>query len=48
MPSRSNLKKFWLYEKDLFLKFFIPKIRKFPYENVTFLLGKLYQKFILF
>ena len=39
---------FWPYEKDLFLKFVIRKIRKFPYENLTFLLGKLYQKFFLF
>ena len=35
-------------EKDLFLKFVIREIRKFPYENLTFFLGKLYQKFLLF
>ena len=35
-------------EKDLFLKFLIREIRKFPYEILTFFLGKLYQKFFLF
>ena len=28
-------------EKDLFLKFVIREIRKFPYENITFFLEKL-------
>ena len=27
---------FWPYEKDLFLKFAIGKIRKFPYAKITF------------
>ena len=31
----------WPDEKDLFLKFVIYEIRKFPYENLNFLLGKL-------
>ena len=38
----------WPDEKDLFLKFVIREIRKFPYENLTFFLHKLYQKFFLF
>ena len=38
----------WPDEKDLFLKFVIREIRKFPYEKLTFFLGKLYQKFLLF
>ena len=38
----------WPYQKDLFLKFLIREIRKFPYEILTFFLGKLYQKFFLF
>ena len=32
---------FWPYEKDLFLKIVIRKIRKIPYEKFTFVLGKL-------
>ena len=35
-------------EKNLFLKFVTCEIRKFPYENLTFLLGKLGQKIVLF
>ena len=38
----------WPDEKDLFLKFVIREIRKFPIEKLTFFLGKLYQKFFLF
>ena len=38
----------WPDEKDIFLKFFIRNNRKFPYEKLTFFLGKLYQKFFLF
>ena len=38
----------WPDEKDLILKFVICEIRKFPYENLTFFLGKLYQKFFFF
>ena len=38
----------WPDEKDLFLKFVIREIRKFPYENLTFFLDKLYQKFFSF
>ena len=38
----------WPDEKDLFLKFDIREIFKFPYENLTFFLGKLHQKFFLF
>ena len=38
----------WPDEKDLFLKFVICEIRKFPYEKLTFFLDKLYQKFFLF
>ena len=34
-------------EKDLFLKFVIRKIRKFPYEKPSFFLGKLQQKIFL-
>ena len=33
----------WPDEKDLFLKFVIREIRKFPYENLTFFLDKLYK-----
>ena len=33
-------------EIDLFLKFVIREIRKFPYEKLTFFLGKLYQKLL--
>ena len=32
---------FWPYEKNLFLKFVIGKIRKFPYAKITFFLSKL-------
>ena len=35
-------------QKDLFLKLFIWNNSKFPYEKLTFFLGKLYQKFFLF
>ena len=38
----------WHNEIDLFSKFVIREIRKFPYEILTFFLGKLYQKFFLF
>ena len=38
----------WPDEKDLFSKFVICEIRKFPYEILTFFLGKLYQNFFLF
>ena len=38
----------WPDEKDLFLKFVICEIRKFPCEKLTFFIGKLYQKFFLF
>ena len=38
----------WPDEKDLFLKFVICEIRKFPYEKLTFFLGELYQKLFLF
>ena len=38
----------WPDENDLFLKIVIREIRKFPYEIITFFLGKLYQKFFLF
>ena len=38
----------WPDKKDQFLKFVIREIRKFPYENMTFFVGKLYQKFFLF
>ena len=31
----------WPHEKDLFLKFVIREIRKFPYEKLTFFLDKL-------
>ena len=37
----------WSNKKGLFLKFVIREIRKFPYEKLTFFLGKLYQKFFL-
>ena len=37
----------WPDKKDLFLKFFIWKHRKFLYEKQTFFLGKLYKKFFL-
>ena len=36
------------HEKDLFLKLVIREIRKFPFEKLTFFLGKLYQKFFSF
>ena len=35
----------WHDEKDLFSKFVIREIQKFPYWILTFFLGKLYQKF---
>ena len=35
-------------KKTFFLKFVICEIRKFPYEKLTFFLGKLSQKFFLF
>ena len=35
-------------KKDLFLKFVICEIPKFPYEKLTFFLGRLYKKFFLF
>ena len=35
-------------EKDLILKFVTCEIRKFPYENLFFLLGKLGQKIVFF
>ena len=38
----------WPNEIDLFSKFVICEIRKFPYEKLTFFLGQLYQKFFLF
>ena len=38
----------WPDEKDLFLKFVICEFRKFPYEKLTFFLGKLWEKFFLF
>ena len=38
----------WSDEKDLFLKLIFREIRKFAYENLTFFLGKIYQKFFLF
>ena len=38
----------WTDKKDLILKFLIWKNRKFPYEILTFFLGKLYQKLFLF
>ena len=34
-------------KKTYFLKFVIREIRKFPYENLSVFLGKLYQKFAL-
>ena len=39
---------FWPDEKDLFLKLLILNNSKFPYEKLTFFLGKLYQRFFLF
>ena len=36
----------WPDEKDLFLKFVIREIRKFPYEVLTFFLDKLQQKIL--
>ena len=30
----------WLNQKELYLKFVIREIKKFPYENLTFVLGK--------
>ena len=38
----------WSNEKDLFLKFVIREIRKFSYEKLTFFLGNLEQKLVLF
>ena len=38
----------WPDQKDLFLKFVIREIRKFPYENLNFCLDKLYKKFFSF
>ena len=38
----------WPDEKDLFLKLLIWNNSKFPYEKLTFFLGKLYQRFFLF
>ena len=38
----------WPDENDLFLKIVIREKRKFPYEIITFFLGKLYQNFFLF
>ena len=38
----------WPDQKDLFLKLFIWNNSKFPYEILSFFLGKLYQKFFLF
>ena len=38
----------WPDKKDLFLKLVIRKYRTFPNANLTFFLGKLYQKFFLF
>ena len=35
----------WSDEIDLFLKLFIRNNSKFPYEKLTFFLGKLYQIF---
>ena len=42
-PSRVwlDLNKFLTDKKELFLKFAIREIRKLPYENLTFFLGKL-------
>ena len=37
----------WPDKKDLFLKFFIWKNRKFPYEKLIFFLGTLYKNFFL-
>ena len=37
----------WPDEKDLFLKFVICKIRKFPIKKLTFFLGKLGEPFFL-
>ena len=38
----------WPDEKDPFLKLIIREILKFPYEELTFFLGGLYQKFFCF
>ena len=38
---------FWPDEKDLFLKLLIWNNSKFPYEKLTFFLGKLYQRVFL-
>ena len=38
----------WTDEKNQFLNFANREIRKFPYENFRFFLGKIYQKFFLF
>ena len=37
-----------LIKKTIFLKLLKRNDRKFPYEKLTFFLGKLYQKFFLF
>ena len=37
----------WSDERDLILIFVIQEIRKFPYEKLTFFLGKLSQKFFV-
>ena len=37
----------WPHEKNLFLKFLFREIQKVLYENPTFFLGKLYQKYFL-
>ena len=41
----SILTTFWPNEKELFLKFFNRKTQEVPFEILTFLRGKLYQKF---
>ena len=38
---------FWPDEKDLFLKLLIWNNSKFPYEKLTFFLGKIYRKIVL-
>ena len=38
----------WTDEKNQFLIFANREIRKFPYENFRFFLGKIYQKFLSF
>ena len=42
-----DLTTLWPGEKDLFLKFLFREIQKVPYENPTFFLGKLNQKYFL-